>query len=138
MKANLKATMALYAEAGGTGASTGETWQNHPPGLATDTPKVRDIARKRQVRPFASPDVDAMHTNETSQKDNAGFTGKRYRVQDTKFGHLISEHDSSEEAPAAANARPYSRVIQAPEWQHVPEVREKSRKKLARKNPDVL
>jgi len=90
------------------------------------TPKLRDVARRRLVK--TNPDIDA----ETQQADNAAFTGKKYRVQDTHYGHLISEHDDEASAKKAANARPFSRVISQPEWQHTQRVRDMVRKKVVR------
>src|ERR1039458_9015660 len=37
--------------------AAGDSWLVHPPGLVTDTPQVRDMARRRLVK--TSPDVDA-------------------------------------------------------------------------------
>lgn len=96
--------------------------------VPSDLPQQeRDIVRKRLVRPFASPDVDAMSYKEDQQKDNAAFTGKPFRVQDTKYGHYISEHDTEEEANKASLARPYSRVLKYPEPSQTQEVRDYNR-----------
>lgn len=180
----LKSTIDLFAVAGG------DSYLNHPPGLITDTPKVRDIARKRLVK--TNPDVDAggpgsgrrstglskkerektyrksdkaymqqtgrlpaggwserslrirqeyLRKNknnvdaakyqEDSQKDNAGFIGKPFRVQDTKYGHYISEHDNEDDANKASLARPYSRVLKHVEPQQTEKSRQLSRKKVS-------
>lgn len=114
----LDSTIQLYATAAG-GQSTGSSL------VPSDLPQQeKDIVRKRLVRPFASPDVDAMHYKEESQKDNAAFTGKKYRVQDIKYGHIVGEYSTKEEAEYASLARPYSRVIQFPELQHTQEGRD--------------
>jgi hypothetical protein len=118
---NIKSTIELFA-----GQSGGSSLL---PRRIEDTPAVRDIARKRLVRPFASPDVDAQHYKEGSQKDNATFS-KKYRVVDTKYGHEISEHDSSEEAHRAALARPYSKVMSHPDPAQLQVVRNMKRKSV--------
>jgi hypothetical protein len=136
----LKSTMDLYSAAAG-GQAGGSSLINYPgsPADNANLPNVRDKARKRLVRPFASPDVDAgQSTNEKGQTDSAAFTGKKYIVQDTKYGHFTSEHDSSSSASLAEQARPYSRILR-----HVPphndqRVRNKSIKHIAKVNPDVL
>jgi hypothetical protein len=130
MKGTLATTIAIYA-----GQSGGSSLINHP-GDVMDTPKVKDIARHRLVR--TNPDVDAMSTNETQQTDVAGFVGKKYKVQDTKYGHLVSEHDSSASAGLAEQARPYSRVLRGPDWKNTQKARNASIKKTAKVNPDVL
>ena|ERR1039458_1212921 len=125
---NLKGTIALHG--------TGETWLNHPPGLVTDTPQVRDIARKRLVK--TNPDVDAAQYKEKSQTDEAAFIGKKFRTQDTKYGHLLNEYDSSAEATKASLARPYTRVLRHQEPNNTASNRNKTRKKLVRTNPDII
>ena len=223
----LNDTIGLYAG--------GDSWLVHPPGLITDTPKVRDIARRRMVK--TNPDIDAggpgsgrhkgsgkserdtvdskaldkikkisqmtqkqyiksqygrQYTDsmgrpeewtgkehevrtakyyheaivnhwapkygikvspnvlkdykkisaakykEDSQSDNKGFIGKKYRTQDTKYGHLIGEYDSSEEAFAASLARPYTRVLKHVEPQYTNKSRNAARKKAVRENPDDI
>lgn len=141
---------------------TGETWLNHPPGLVTDTPKVRDIARKRLVK--TNPDVDAAKDRlksqmkfrqnridannkklskipktihkEKRQTDENAFTGKQFRTQDTKYGHLINEFDSSEEAFKSSLARPYTRVLKHREPNQTQSFRNKTLKKVVNSNPD--
>lgn len=115
---NILAAMLLHAV--NTSAPQGSF-----PSLITDTPKIKDIARRRLVK--TNPDVDS---NADEQADNAAFTGKKYRVQDTHYGHYISEHDDEDEAETAAKARPYSRVISETEWQHTQKARDAARKKL--------
>lgn len=117
---------------------TGETWLNHPPGLETDTPQVRDMARRRLVK--TNPDVDAAKVKkkykEKRQTDENAFTGKRVRTQDTKYGHLINEFDSSEEAFKSSLARPYTRVLHHREPTQTASFRNKTRKKVVSHNPD--
>lgn len=125
----LKDTLSLYGVAGG------DSYMNHPPGLITDTPKVRDIARKRLVK--TNPDVDAAKYKEDSQTDENAFVGKKFKVQDTKYGHYTSEHDDKKTADIASLARPYSRVLTQPEPSQVQKNRDKTRKKLVEGNPDV-
>lgn len=166
---NLKSTIAIHAVAGG------DSWLVHPPGLITDTPKVRDMARRRLVK--TNPDVDANATKcprcgstkyglmptdfetakcskcgknfpaksidaakyiEKSQTDENAFTGKPYRTQDTKYGHLLNEYDSSDEAFKASLARPYTRVLKHVEPNQSAKNRNKTRKKVVETNPDVL
>jgi hypothetical protein len=122
---NLATAIALYCTAAGTG-SEGSSVVN--PNWANDL-QVRDIARRRLVK--TNPDVDA--NSPDSQADNAAFTGKKYRVQDKSYGQYISEHDSTESAEKAATARPYSRVLHAPEWSQTQQVRDMARKAFARK-----
>src|SRR5271157_4467616 len=126
----LNGAIDLYAAAGG------DSWLVHPPGLETDTPKVRDMARKRLVK--TNPDVDAAKYKEKSQTDNAAFIGKKYRTQDTKYGHILGEYDSSEEAFAASLARPYTRVLKHAEPGQLQKNRDKARRKAIRTNPDVV
>ena len=118
--------MAIYATAAG-GQTEGSDLVN-----INETPDVRDKVRERLVK--TNPDVDA-HADQ--QTDSAAFLGKKYVVQDTKYGHYISEHDNSDSASTAEDARPYSRVIQPPELQSLPQIRDKVRKKLMTRNPDV-
>ena len=134
---NLKSTIALH------GAAGGDSWLVHPPGLETDTPKVRDMARRRLVK--TNPDVDAaketkkkLNYKEKPQSDNSGFIGKQFRTQDTKYGHLIDEFDSSKEATKASLARPYTRVLRHAEPQFTNKGRNAARKKVAKVNPDVF
>jgi hypothetical protein len=68
-----------------------------------------------------------------SQSDNAGFVGKRLRVQDIGYGQYVSEHDSTESAEKAATARPYSRVLRHTEWGQTQKARDMARRRLARK-----
>ena len=109
----------------------GDSWLVHPPGLITDTPAVRDIARRRLVK--TNPDIDA---SALSQKDNAAFIGKKYRTQDLKYGHLVGEFDSSGEAQKASLARPYTRVLRHEEPNQSQKTRNKTRKKAIQTNPD--
>lgn len=134
MKCNLQTAIALNATAAG-GQSEGSSLNSPAVNLA-NTPAVRDIARRRLVK--TNPDVDAMSTNETQQTDAAGFVGKRLVTQDTKYGHLVSEHNSSASASLAEQARPYSRTLRGPDWSNVQQLRNKSRKKVIKGNPDVL
>ena len=131
MRANLKTTMDLYATAAGT-QSGGSSLINKP-GAVADSPAVRDLARHRLVK--TNPDIDGQ--NETQQKDNAAFTGKRLVVQDTKYGHFVSEHDSSGSASLAQQARPYSRILRNPEPHNLQKSRDMSINKAAKSNPDI-
>jgi DNA-directed RNA polymerase subunit RPC12/RpoP len=161
----LGSTIDLYA--------AGDSWLVHPPGLKTDTPVVRDMARRRLVRTnpdvdsaavkcprcgstkyglmptdfetakcskcgknFPAKSIDAAKYKEKPQTDNAAFIGKRLKVQDIKYGHIISEHDNDSSATQAMLARPYSRILRHPEPQFDPKNRAKTRKKLVTKNPD--
>ena len=133
MKGNLATTIALHATAAG-GQTEGSDLINLP-NSKTDSPQVRDIARARLVK--TNPDVDAAKYNETPQKDNAGFIGKRKVVQDTRYGHLISEHDNSDSAETAMFARPYTRVLHHPEIKQTQKSRNAARKKAAKVNPDM-
>jgi hypothetical protein len=140
---NLKSTIEIYSAAAG-GQAGGSSLINYPGSPADDAnlPTVRDKARKRLVRPFASPDVDAgsTRTNETKQTDSAGFVGKKYVIQDTPtygYGHYISEHDSSSSAALAEQARPGSRILKHPELHNLQSIRKKAQRKAATVNPDV-
>jgi hypothetical protein len=133
----LQSTIDLYATAGG------DSWLVHPPGLVTDTPQVRDIARKRLVK--TNPDIDAggpgiktARYKEKSQTDENAFVGKKYRTQDTKYGHLLNEYDSSDEAFTASLARPYTRVLRHQEPAQTNKSRNAARQRLVRTNPDVI
>lgn len=141
MKSKMHETIALYSAAAG-GQSGGSSLINYPgsPADNSNLPSVRDKARERLVRPFASPDVDAgQSTNETPQTDSAAFTGKKYIVQDTKYGHFTSEHDSSSSANLAEQARPYSRVLRHGVPLHNrQDVRNKKQKRVSEVNPDVV
>lgn len=129
----LEATLQLYAAAAG-GQSTGSSLVNTP-GRVTDTPKVRDIARRRLVK--MNPDVDAG----TPQTDSAAFVGKKYTLQSTPpygYGHYIKETDSTDEANLAQETRPGTRILKGPDMQQSKEARKASRRKAAKVNPDVL
>lgn len=103
-------------------SQSGSSIVNLPDKLVT--PKLRDVVRKRLVK--TNPDVDAGIT----ESDNAAFVGKKYRVQDTHYGHLISEHDNEASAEKAANARPFSRVLHHPEPQFEQRIRNVVRRKV--------
>jgi len=114
----LNSTIQLHCTAAG-GQSSGSSL------VPSDLPQQeRDIVRRRLVRPFASPDVDAY--KEEPQKDNAAFSGKPFRTQDTKYGHYIGEFDTEEEANHAALTRPYTRVLRYREPNQTQEVRNKN------------
>lgn len=119
---NIKSTLEIFA-----GQSGGSSLL---PRRIEDTPAVRDIARKRLVRPFASPDVDAQYYKEESQKDNAAFIGKPFRTVDTKYGHYLGEYDTEEEANKAAMVRPYTKVLKHPEPGQLEKVRDIKRKNV--------
>jgi hypothetical protein len=97
---NLATTIALYCD--------GSSLVNSNP---DEDRRVIDRARRRLVK--TNPDVDAnmVKLSPDSQTDNAGFTGKKYRVVDISYGHNVSEHDSTASAEYAAQGRPYSKVI---------------------------
>lgn len=126
----LNETLSLYA-----GQSDGSSLINTPHRV-TDTPAVRDIARKRLVK--TNPDVDAAKYKEDSQTDENAFVGKPIRTQDTKYGHYISEHENEDDARHAALTRPYTRVLKHQEPSQVQKNRDKTRKKAIKDNPDVL
>lgn len=135
----IKDTIELYSAAAG-GQSGGSSLINYPgsPADEANRPTIKDKARERLVRPFASPDVDAgQSTNETGQTDSAAFTGKKYRVQDKLYGHYIGEYDTKAEAEKASIARPYSRILEAPDWHNIQKVRDKSIKEASRLNDDT-
>jgi hypothetical protein len=116
---NLATSIALYCD--------GSSLVNSNP---DNDLRVKDRARRRLVK--TNPDVDAGGPD--SQADNAAFVGKRLRVQDKQYGHLISEHDSTESAEHAAMARPYSRVLRHPEPGKSQEDRDMARKAFMRKH----
>jgi hypothetical protein len=122
---NLATTIALYATAAGTGSEGSSLTMR--PGDPNNGPEVRDIVRQRLAKNNPT-DVDA--GNPDQQSDNAAFVGKKYRVQDKQYGHLISEHDSSTSAETAATARPYSRVLRHTDWQQTQTSRNAARRKL--------
>lgn len=122
----LDTAIKLYATAAGTG-SEGSSLVS--PNIGNDI-RVKDIARQRLVK--TNPDVDAESPD--TQSDNAAFAGKKYRVQDTHYGQYVSEHDSTESAQHAAQARPYSRVLKHTEWSQTQKSRDMARAKLARKH----
>jgi hypothetical protein len=71
------------------------------------------------------------------QTDTSSLVGRKYRVQDTRYGHIISEHDTPEDAERAARARPYSKVISHPTPSQTQEVRDIVRRRAVKVNPDV-
>lgn len=71
------------------------------------------------------------------QTDSSSLIGRKYQVVDTKYGHVISEHDDPDEAEHAAQARPYSKVLSHPNPAMTPEVRDIARQRLVKTNPDV-
>ena len=85
---------------------------------------------------FYASKVKKLKYKEKSQTDEAGFTGKPFRTQDTKYGHLINEFDSSEEAFKSSLARPYTRVLHHREPTQTASFRNKTRKKVVSHNPD--
>ena len=121
----LATAIVLYANAG-YGSSLIDL-----PGDPNETLEAKDRVRRRLVK--TNPDVDAALSPD-SQTDNAGFVGKKYRVQDVSYGQYVSEHDSTESANHAANARPYSRVLKHPQWDQEQSVRDIVRKKAAKEH----
>lgn len=71
------------------------------------------------------------------QTDSSSFIGRKYQVVDTKYGHVISEHDNPQDADHAAQARPYSKVLSQPNPAMTPEVRDIARQRLVKTNPDT-
>lgn len=73
-----------------------------------------------------------------SQTDSSSLVGRKYKVVDTKYGHIIGEYDFPEDAERAAQARPYSRVITSePSIVQTPAVRDIARQRLVKTNPDI-
>jgi hypothetical protein len=71
------------------------------------------------------------------QTDSSSFIGRKYVVQDIRYGHLIGEYDTPEEAEHASLARPYSKVMSQPNPAQTPEVRDIARRRAVKTNPDV-
>lgn len=71
------------------------------------------------------------------QTDSSSLIGRKYRVVDTRYGHVISEHNTPDEAEYAARARPYSKVLSEPEPSQTQEVRDMARRRLVKTNPDI-
>lgn len=71
------------------------------------------------------------------QTDSSSLVGRKYQVVDTKYGHVISEHDNPEEAETAARARPWSKVVSYPNPANTQKARDMARQRLVKTNPDV-
>lgn len=67
----------------------------------------------------------------------SSFVGRKYQVQDTKYGNVISEHDDPEEAEYAARARPYSKVISTPTAENSQKLKDIARRRQVKTNPDT-
>ncbi len=72
-----------------------------------------------------------------SQTDSSSMVGRKYKVVDTKYGHVIGEYDDPEEANTAMLARPYSKIVSTPDIAQTPAVRDIARKRLVQTNPDI-
>lgn len=71
------------------------------------------------------------------QTDGSSLMGRKYQVVDTKYGHVISEHDNWMEAEQAARARPYSKIKSFPNPENGQNLKDIARKRLVKTNPDV-
>ena len=71
------------------------------------------------------------------QTDTSSLIGRKYRVIDTRYGHVISEHDDPTEAEHAARARPYAKVISQPDPRQTQQLRDIARKRAVKTNPDI-
>jgi hypothetical protein len=74
---------------------------------------------------------------EGSQGGGSSKIGRKYKVVDTKYQDVISEHDTPSEAETAMLARPYSKIISRPDPSTTPAVRQKARQRLVEHNPDM-
>ena len=80
---------------------------------------------------------------ESSQKDNAAFVGKPYRVVKQSgpggpgYGHVISEWDTYDEAWNAMMASPGTRIETQPDIQQTQENRNKVLEHSQQHNPDL-
>jgi hypothetical protein len=122
---NLATAIALYAD--------GSSLINSNP---DEDIRVKDRARRRLSK--SNPDVDGAKDSPDTQSDNAAMVGKKYRVVDQSYGHVVSEHDSTASAKRAALARPYSKVVgpnttDSFQLQSNPKVRDMVRQKHLRK-----
>lgn len=78
-----------------------------------------------------------LKNNETPQKDNSAMEGKPFRVLDQGYGHVISEHDTYEDAYKAMMARPGSKILTQPELPQTQQNRDKVTQHSQEHNPDV-
>ena len=69
--------------------------------------------------------------------EDSSKIGRKYKVVDTKYGDVISEHDTPSEAETAMLARPYSKIISHPNPETTPAVRQMVRHRLIEHNPDT-
>lgn len=75
--------------------------------------------------------------NADMEHESGGFTGRKYRVVDTRYGHDVSEHDFPGDAERAARARPFSKVVSQPNRDTTPALRDIARRRMVKTNPDV-
>lgn len=72
-----------------------------------------------------------------AQTGGSSMVGRKYRVIDSRYGDVISEHDDPDSARIASRARPYSKIIS---WQTpavTPVVKDLARRRMVKTNPDV-
>ena len=72
-----------------------------------------------------------------AQTGGSSMIGRKYRVVDTRYGYVISEHDDPDSARHAMRARPYSKIISEQTPSETPEVKDLARRRMVWTNPDV-
>ena len=76
----------------------------------------------------------------SGQTDMAALEGKPFRLVDQQswgYGHVISEHDTYEEAQKAMFARPGSKILSHPDPAQQQKTRDKQRIASQKLNPDL-
>lgn len=80
---------------------------------------------------------EAVELQADIEHESGGFTGRKYRVVDTRYGHDVSEHDFPGDAEKAARARPFSKVVSTPNRATTPALRDMARSRMVKTSPDV-
>jgi hypothetical protein len=146
---NLAATVALRKRVLAYGTSEGvqKEWESRGRGSAYNKVSPDDAEKKKQWMEDVAEEMPVDRSRVFAkrkkikgaggQTDSSSFVGRRFTVVDTKYGHVISEHDNPEDAEHAAQARPWSKVLSQPNPAQTPEVRDIARQRLVKTNPDV-
>jgi len=80
--------------------------------------------------------IDLYCTAAGGQTDNSSLIGRKYRIVDTKYGHVVGEYDTPSAAERAMLSRPYTKIMSEPEVWQTQEARDMARKMFPHQNPD--
>jgi hypothetical protein len=116
------------------GPSSSNSWAHRDSDGTLSHGKTQEIGKLKSVVGLGKKmEADAAG----GQTDSSSFVGRKYKTQDTKYGHFINEFNDPVEAEKSARARPYTRVISWPQPTKTQDVRDMARQRIVKTNPDV-